>query len=65
MDSTRTFTLNTNDLQRIVIAVILRDTKYDDQDDREAYNRIEDLFTDLNMMTRPEHGYDLTVTVKA
>lgn len=65
MNSTRTFTLNTNDLQRIVIAIILRDTKYDDQDDREAYNRIEDLFTDLNMMTRPEHDYNLTVTVKA
>ena len=60
-----TFKLHTFDIQRVLIALALRDKSCDTIADTHAYGDLEKLFTKLNQMTDPNHGYALTVTVEA
>ena len=64
MENTKTFTLHTYDLQDIVIACIYRSTEDKDPVRRERYEKLTDLFADLNGMVREDNDWTVDITVQ-
>jgi hypothetical protein len=64
---TKAIKLHTYDLQRTVIALIEahsnRKHVTKDPEEAEAYDRLSDLFADLNLLCTADNDYTLTVTV--